>query len=63
MKLPGGAWLEFEVDARRPAHDPTDRDLRPVGPAGLVYWYGLYPVHSWIFTRMLDQDRRRRAGA
>jgi hypothetical protein len=46
MKLPGRAWLEFEVS-------PCDQGSRirqtaifdPRGLAGLVYWYGIYPLH------------------
>jgi hypothetical protein len=56
MKLPGKAWLQFEVKTQ-------DRDLRPVlvqtaffapkGLLGLVYWYGIYPVHALIFRGMI----------
>ncbi len=54
MKVPGRAWLQFEVD-------PADGGSRitqtavfdPLGLGGLVYWYGLYPVHWLIFRRML----------
>ena len=32
MKVPGRAWLQFEIDARRGRHrDPPDRDLRRLG--------------------------------
>lgn len=54
MRLPGRAWLEFEVD---PA--PTGSQIRqtaifdPVGLAGLAYWYALYPLHRLIFAGML----------
>lgn len=56
MKLPGKAWLQFEVKT-------PDRDPRPVlvqtaffapkGLLGLVYWYGLYPIHALIFRGMI----------
>lgn len=54
MKLPGRAWLQFEVD-----RDELGTLIRqtaifdPVGLAGLLYWYSLYPVHSLIFSGML----------
>jgi uncharacterized protein YbjT (DUF2867 family) len=60
MKLPGRAWLQFEVE---PAKDGTQ--LRqtaifdPIGVAGLAYWYGLYAVHHLVFGRMIDAIRRR----
>ena len=55
MKLPGRAWLQFEVDT----HANGGSRLRqtaifdPVGLAGLAYWYGLFVVHNEIFKRML----------
>jgi Protein of unknown function (DUF2867) len=54
MKLPGRAWLEFEV-----AEDLSGSTIRqtaifdPLGLLGLLYWYALYPVHRWIFAGML----------
>jgi uncharacterized protein YbjT (DUF2867 family) len=54
MRLPGRAWLQFEVE-------PTAAGARirqtaifdPLGLAGLLYWYALYPLHRLIFTGML----------
>jgi uncharacterized protein YbjT (DUF2867 family) len=54
MRLPGRAWLQFEVE-------PTGAGARirqtaifdPLGLAGLLYWYALYPLHRLIFTGML----------
>lgn len=54
MKLPGRAWLQFEVDG-----DGSSSTIRqtaifdPVGLIGLVYWYGLYPIHRAIYRGML----------
>ncbi len=54
MRLPGRAWLQFEVNP-----DDTGSTIRqtasfhPTGLLGTVYWYGLFPVHSWIFKGML----------
>jgi hypothetical protein len=54
MKLPGRAWLEFEV---RPADGGSEirqtAVFDPVGLSGLVYWYGIYPLHGRIFGGML----------
>jgi uncharacterized protein YbjT (DUF2867 family) len=55
MKLPGRAWLEFEVDGAADG-DSVIRQTAvfdPVGLLGLVYWYGIYPLHSRIFGGML----------
>ena len=54
MKLPGRAWLEFEI-----AGDASSSTIRqtalfdPLGLFGLLYWYALYPVHRWVFAGML----------
>jgi len=54
MRLPGRAWLEFEVEAK--GDRSTIRQTAifdPAGLSGLAYWYVLYPVHHLIFSRML----------
>ena len=54
MKLPGRAWLEFEV-----VGDDFSSTIRqtaifdPVGLLGLIYWYALYPLHQLVFAGML----------
>lgn len=54
MKLPGRAWLEFEVTG-----DNTTSTIRqtaifdPVGLWGRLYWYALYPLHQLVFGGML----------
>jgi len=54
MKLPGRAWLQFEV-----APGATGSVIRQTavfdahGLTGLLYWYALYPVHGLIFGGML----------
>jgi hypothetical protein len=54
MKLPGRAWLDFEV---RP--DGNGARLRqtamfdPVGLWGLAYWYAVWPLHQLVFAGML----------
>lgn len=54
MRLPGRAWLQFEVDP-----DPGGSTIRqtamfdPVGLGGLLYWYALLPAHAFIFRGML----------
>ncbi|HSK94914.1 MAG TPA: SDR family oxidoreductase, partial [Candidatus Angelobacter sp.] len=54
MKLPGRAWLQYEV-----MPDPGGSRLvqtaffEPKGVPGLAYWYLLYPAHAVIFRGML----------
>ena len=54
MKVPGRAWLEFEVtgDGERSTVRQT-AIFDPVGLFGLVYWYALYPLHQLVFAGML----------
>ena len=54
MKLPGRAWLEFEVegDSKRCTIRQTAM-FDPVGLLGLAYWYLVYPLHALVFSGML----------
>jgi hypothetical protein len=55
MKVPGRAWLEYEV-----APDGGGSVIRqtaifdPRGLAGLIYWYLAYPVHALVFRGMIE---------
>ena len=55
MKLPGRAWLQFEVEP----NDTGGSTIRqtaifdPAGVPGLAYWYTLWPIHNHIFGGML----------
>ena len=54
MKVPGRAWLQFEVEPKgRGSVIRQTAIFDPAGLAGLLYWYALYPVHRWIFGGML----------
>ena len=54
MKVPGRAWLQFEVEPMEGGSRITQTAVfDPLGLSGLVYWYGLYPIHWLIFRRML----------
>jgi uncharacterized protein YbjT (DUF2867 family) len=54
MRLPGRAWLQFEVDGTD-GHSVVRQTaiFEPRGLSGLMYWYALYPVHRLIFAGML----------
>ncbi|MGD8330693.1 MAG: SDR family oxidoreductase [Acidobacteriota bacterium] len=64
MKLPGRAWLQFEVDAT-----PDGSRIRqtaifePIGLSGLAYWYGIYPLHALVFRKMIEGIGRAAAEA
>jgi uncharacterized protein YbjT (DUF2867 family) len=60
MRLPGRAWLQFEVDGDE--HGSRIRQTAifdPVGVAGLLYWYALLPLHKRIFEGMLESIAAR----
>ena len=55
MKVPGRAWLQFEAI---PEEDGRTRLVQtaffaPTGFLGWLYWYGVYPLHSLIFSDMV----------
>ncbi len=55
MKLPGYGWLQFEA---RPEADGRTRLIQIAyfaskGLFGVLYWYGLYPLHGLIFSRLI----------
>jgi len=64
MKLPGRAWLEFEVLGE--ARGSTIRQTAlfdPIGLGGLAYWYLIYPIHTLVFAGMLRAIAVRAIGA
>lgn len=64
MNIPGRHWLQFEITP-----DGDGSLLRqtaifdPVGLRGLAYWYLLYPIHAFVFARMLSRIARIAEGA
>jgi uncharacterized protein YbjT (DUF2867 family) len=64
MKVPGRAWLEFEVTP-----DGDGSTIRqtavfdPAGLFGLLYWYGIYPLHGRVFAGMLRAVAQRAEAA
>lgn len=55
MKTPGEALLEFQITPLANAEVEFQMLSRflPKGLFGILYWYGLYPFHQWIFYGML----------
>jgi uncharacterized protein YbjT (DUF2867 family) len=50
MKLPGEAWLEFNISEDKIRQRAV---FRPKGLLGRLYWASTYPFHLIIFPRML----------
>lgn len=62
MRLPGRAWLEFEVVERPGGSRLTQTAVfEPLGLGGLLYWYALVPVHAVIFAGMTRRLARKAA--
>ena len=60
MRVPGRAWLEFEVvPVAGGAVVHQTAVFEPVGLSGLLYWYALLPVHALIFGGLLRAIARR----
>lgn len=54
MRLPGRAWLEFDV--RQDGQATTINQVATFDPDGFLgkaYWYSLYPLHHLVFGGML----------
>lgn len=71
MKVPGRAWLEFEVEPREGgARLHQTAVFAPKGLLGILYWYSLYLLHGLVFrgtmaglVREARSTRRRGGGS
>lgn len=55
MKVPGLAWLQFEAEPIQEGRTRLTQTafFAPKGLFGWLYWYGLYPIHSVIFSGLV----------
>jgi len=64
MKVPGTAWLEWQVDPRPGGSRLTQTArMAPRGLVGRLYWYSMLPFHAPIFrlmTRRMARTAERR---
>jgi uncharacterized protein YbjT (DUF2867 family) len=60
MKLPGKAWLEFDIRENRLAQTAH---FYPRGLLGRLYWYSLLPLHRIIFRDLSSKIVERAAGS
>ncbi|KZS40705.1 epimerase [Aquimarina aggregata] len=51
MRVPGEAWLEFDIDQHGVLHQTAT--FRPKGIWGRLYWYAMVPFHYFIFDGMI----------
>lgn len=61
MKLPGDAWLEFQIEPNRNAsinrawRVVQTATFRPRGLLGRLYWLAVLPFHHFVFTQMVNE--------
>lgn len=54
MKLPGEAWLEFNiVEKEEEPRLQQTATFRPYGVMGRLYWYAIVPLHYFVFNGMI----------
>lgn len=54
MKLPGEAWLEFNIATKENEYVlQQTATFRPSGLAGRLYWYSVLPFHFFVFGGMI----------
>ncbi len=60
MKLPGRAWLQFEVrpEGRR-THLEQTAFFEPHGLLGNLYWYAVLPLHRFVFPGLIRAIQAR----
>ena len=55
MRLPGEAWLTWDIESRDGMTEITQTAVfRPRGLTGRLYWYGIAPFHRFVFPGMLQ---------
>ena len=60
MKLPGMAWLQFNVDRRDGGNRlSVNAYYQPSGLLGKLYWYVCLPLHFLIFHNLIKQIEKR----
>ena len=61
MKLPGKAWLEFELKEKNSTKSTLfiTAIFDPNGLFGKLYWYSLYPVHFFMFNGLLKSIKSK----
>lgn len=54
MRLPGRAWLQFEVEPQAEGCRLQQTAIYdPVGALGILYWWAVAPLHHFVFGGML----------
>ena len=61
MKMPGSAWLRFDIVPAAAGVNrlTTKAYYEPRGLAGVIYWYTFLPFHHFIFANLIREIERR----
>jgi len=60
MKLPGMAWLQFDVEPKESRNCLSVKAFfQPRGLLGRAYWYLFLPFHFFIFQNLIKQIERK----
>jgi len=60
MKMPGKAWLEFQIyDEGSERRLSINAYFHTTSPWGKLYWYCFLPLHRFIFNRLIKQIEKR----
>ncbi len=61
MRVPGRAWLQFTIEPLPGGGCLLAQKalFAPRGIPGILYWYGLYPIHGFMFMGMVRAIARR----
>ncbi len=55
MKVPGRAWIQWEAIPEKSGTRLVQTAMfAPTGAGGALYWYCLYPIHSVIFSDLVQ---------
>lgn len=59
MKVPGHAWLQWEAVPEGKGTRLVQTALfAPTGFWGMLYWYSLHPIHTFIFSDLINAIAR-----
>ena len=64
MKMPGLAWLEFEISAGDESGQTLVTQTATYAPHGLLghaYWWSVFPMHGLVFPSMVKNIAGKRS--
>lgn len=61
MKVPGKAWLQFSIKETEEGASVLNQSafFEPKGLMGVLYWYSIYFLHTFVFGGMISDLKRR----